>query len=120
MEKVPLSLVRPAFSHPQAGRCGGVSGKSSLALVPAVISIPLLLRLPLDQRRLGRLSQLHSPASSQGSLKPVTEIGSVVRHVCLPSSKSPWGGPINHICSLSFSLAGSEDSRQVRGASVCR
>lgn len=95
MGKVPLSLVIPAYPHPQAGCYGGVSVKSSLALVSAVISIPLLLRLPLDQRRLEWLSQLHSPLPpSQGSLKPVTEIGSVVRHVCLPSSKSPGVAPL--------------------------
>lgn len=51
-------------------------------------------------RRLEWLSQLHF-LPSQGSLKHVTEIGFVVPAVLLAIQQLPWGGPINHICSLS-------------------
>lgn len=39
-----------------------------------------------------------SPVSS--SLKPATEIGSVVPAVLLAVQPVPWGGPINHIHSF--------------------
>ena len=57
------------------------------------------------------------PASVSGSLKPVTEIGSVVRYVCLPSSKSPGVAPL-----ITFALSpqsGWLGGQQVGAWSLC-
>lgn len=93
------------------------AGSASLALFFAAVASCFAPEPPSGHRGAGMAeSAVFLP--SQGSLKPVTEIGSVVPAGLLAIQRVPWGGPINHICSL-LSLAGSEDSRQMCGASVC-
>ena len=64
VEKVPLSLVMPAFPHIQRYRHGGVSVKSSLAPVPAAISSSFTPEVPCGPEEAGMAeSAAFSPIS---------------------------------------------------------